>query len=206
MIKDESKKPLPIFTVILFLILPYTALTQSLDESIHLSINESEVIEVQQRNINTAIIIDGKIDEAVWTSITPYERLKVTQPDTLKDPIYKSVVKFFYTVDGFYFSIDMEQPKDTLVKRFTNRDDWATKSDKVSISIDTSGEAKYAYWMALSLGDSEGDGTLLPEKRYSMDWDGAWNGATSETDNGWSAEFYIPWSQMAMPKKQTIEL
>ena len=34
-----------------------------------------------------------------------------------------------------------------------------------------------------------------------MDWDGAWNGATSETDNGWSAEFYIPWSQMAMPKK-----
>lgn len=201
MIKDESKKLLPIFTVILFLILPYTALTQSLDESIHLSINESEVIEVQQRNINTAIIIDGKIDEAVWTSITPYERLKVTQPDTLKDPIYKSVVKFFYTVDGFYFSIDMEQPKDTLVKRFTNRDDWATKSDKVSISIDTSGEAKYAYWMALSLGDSEGDGTLLPEKRYSMDWDGAWNGATSETDNGWSAEFYIPWSQMAMPKK-----
>ena len=40
-----------------------------------------------------------------------------------------------------------------------------------------------------------------PEKRYSMDWDGAWYGATTETNDGWSAEFYIPWSQMAMPKK-----
>ena len=201
MIKDQSKKITKIFISILILILPLAAHTQSEIESVSLSVNNNEVIEVQQLDLNTIIKIDGKIDETTWDNITPYERLKVTKPDTLKDPIYKSIVRFFYTVDGFYFSMDMEQPNNTLVKRFTNRDDWATKSDKVSISIDTSGEAKYAYWMALFLGDSEGDGTLLPEKRYSMDWDGAWYGATSETENGWSAEFYIPWSQMAMPKK-----
>ena len=180
---------------------PTLVFAQDSSESIKLSLNKSEIIDVQQRDINIEIKIDGKIDEVAWRDITPFERMKVSQPDTFEDPIYKSVVRFFYTVDGLYFSIDMEQPKNTLVKRFTNRDDWRTQSDKVSISLDTSGEAKYAYWMALSLGDSEGDGTLLPEKRYSMDWDGAWYGATTETNDGWSAEFYIPWSQMAMPKK-----
>ncbi len=40
----------------------------------------------------------------------------------------------------------------------------------------------------------------MPEKIYSSDWDGAWYGATSDSDDGWSAEFYIPWSQVAMPK------
>ncbi len=190
-----------LLTLYLSIFLSSTLAAQDNSESLQISLNDSKIIDVQQRDLDVEIKIDGKIDEAAWQDITSFERMKVSKPDTLKDPIYKSIVRFFYTVDGFYFSVEMEQPKNTLVKRFTNRDDWRTKSDKVSVSIDTSGEAKYAYWMALSLGDSEGDGTLLPERRYSMDWDGAWYGATAETDNGWSAEFYIPWSQMAMPKK-----
>ena len=123
MIKDQSKKITKIFISILILILPLAAHTQSEIESVSLSVNNNEVIEVQQLDLNTIIKIDGKIDETTWDNITPYERLKVTKPDTLKDPIYKSIVRFFYTVDGFYFSMDMEQPNNTLVKRFTNRDD-----------------------------------------------------------------------------------
>lgn len=201
MFYDKLNRLKGLLALCLIAINPTLVFAQDSSESIKLSLNKSEIIDVQQRDINIEIKIDGKIDEVAWRDITPFERMKVSQPDTFEDPIYKSVVRFFYTVDGLYFSIDMEQPKNTLVKRFTNRDDWRTQSDKVSISLDTSGEAKYAYWMALSLGDSEGDGTLLPERRYSMDWDGAWYGATAETENGWSAEFYIPWSQMAMPKE-----
>jgi hypothetical protein len=44
------------------------------------------------------------------------------------------------------------------------------------------------------------DGTILPERQYGRDWDGAWYGATQVTDRGWSAEIYVPWSQVAMPK------
>ena len=58
----------------------------------------------------------------------------------------------------------MEQPKHTHVKRYLSRDDWQTKSDKVGLTIDTSGDGKYGYWFSLALGDSEGDGTLMPEK------------------------------------------
>ena len=77
----------------------------------------------------------------------------------------------------------MEQPKETLVKRFKSRDDWQTKSDKTGFSLDTSGEAKYGYWFSKSLGDSEADGVIMPEKIYSTDWDGAWYGSTAQTDN-----------------------
>ena len=56
--------------------------------------------------------------------------------------------------------------------------------------------------MTLALGDGVMDGTVLPERTYSREWDGAWFGATQKTDAGWSAEFFIPWGQMAMPKQQ----
>ena len=55
--------------------------------------------------------------------------------------------------------------------------------------------------MMLALGDNQLDGTILPERQYSSEWDGAWNGATSSNENGWSAEFFIPWRQMAMPQR-----
>ena len=187
--------------LILTVIFQSLVVAQNEINALQLSLDNNEIINVQKKPLDIDIKIDGKIDEALWDDIAAYGSFRVIKPDTLETTPYKTLLKFFYTADGFYISMDMEQPKDTLVKRFKSRDDWQTKSDKTGFSIDTSGEAKYGYWFSKSLGDSEADGTLMPEKIYAGDWDGAWYGSTAETDNGWSAEFYIPWSQMAMPKK-----
>jgi hypothetical protein len=187
--------------LVFILIFPQILFSQVTDDSLRFSLNNNEIINIQNKPLDIDIKIDGKIDDAVWDDIDSYGSFKVTRPDTLVKTTYETDVKIFYTADGFYISMDMEQPKETLVKRFKSRDDWQTKSDKTGFSIDTSGDAKYGYWFSKSLGDSEADGVIMPEKIYSTDWDGAWYGSTAETDNGWSAEFYIPWSQMAMPKK-----
>ncbi len=39
------------------------------------------------------------------------------------------------------------------------------------------------------------------EKQFTSDWDGAWEGATSETQTGWTAEMFIPWGVVSMPKQ-----
>jgi hypothetical protein len=146
------------------------------------------------------IKIDGHLDEAVWQRIQPIEKMKVTKPDTLADVPYKTNMRVFYSERGLYVSFDMEQPRATIIERFVARDEFQVSRDRIDFSLDTSGEGRYGYWMGLSLGDSQMDGTILPERQYSMTWDGAWYGATQRTDKGWSAEFYVPWSQMAMPK------
>ena len=45
---------------------------------------------------------------------------------------------------------------------------------------------------------------MLPERQFKRDWDGAWYGATATTERGWSAEYFIPWSQMAMPSEAQV--
>ena len=186
--------------IVLGLFMNDVALSQNNNSSIRVKIDNSEIIDVTRAEADVNIKIDGKIDEQEWQSLTVYDPYKVTEPDTLSETTYETKTRFFYTSSGFYFSMEMEQPKNTLVKRFKVRDDWQTQSDKVGFSLDTSGDGKYGYWFSIALGDSEGDGTLMPEKIYTADWDGAWYAATSETENGWSAEFYLPWSQVAMPK------
>jgi hypothetical protein len=150
------------------------------------------------------IVIDGHLREGAWKTAPLFEQLRVIEPDTLAIPPYKTEVRMVYTDRGLYVSFDLEQPAETIVKRFTLRDDFDVQRDNVSFTLDTSGEGRYAYWMNLSLGDVQMDGTVKPERDFSREWDGAWYGATQSTDDGWSAEFYVPWSQMAMPQVDGI--
>ena len=150
------------------------------------------------------ITVDGHIDEAVWARIKPYNDLKVVEPDTLADAPYDTDARFFYTERGIYVSFDMTQPAEMIVRRFAARDAFEVNRDNVGFVLDTSGDGRYGYWMNMSLGDSEMDGTVLPERNFSREWDGAWYGATQRTEKGWSAEFFVPWAQMTMPKQNGI--
>jgi Domain of unknown function (DUF5916) len=151
-----------------------------------------------------AIDVDGQLAESAWSNLPAIRELRVLEPDTLAEPRYATAVKILYTELGLYVGVDMEQPADTLVKRFTPRDDFDVNRDYVSITLDTSGTGRYGYWMNVSLGDSQRDGTILPERLYSSEWDGAWYGATQVTARGWSAEMFIPWSQMAMTRETDL--
>jgi hypothetical protein len=42
----------------------------------------------------------------------------------------------------------------------------------------------------------------MPERQYSRQWDGPWLGASATHDQGWSAEYFIPWSMMTMPETE----
>ena len=186
--------------VLVFLLLTLgTSFAQDNGKKILLVVDDSIPIEMQKMSNDVDIKIDGKIDENVWKELGVYDPYKVTNPDTLEETIYETKTRFFYTAEGLYFSLEMEQPKHTHVKRYLSRDDWQTKSDKVGLTIDTSGDGKYGYWFSLALGDSEGDGTLMPEKIYSSDWDGAWYGATSDSDDGWSAA--VSYTHLTLPTK-----
>lgn len=144
------------------------------------------------------IRIDGVVDEAIWQQLPVYDNMLVTDPDTLATPDFTTNTRFFYTDRGLYISAVMHQPPDSLVERLSTRDEEINR-DSFGITLDTSGEGLYGYWFELALGGSKADGKVLPERSFTRQWDGAWTGETAKTENGWSAEMYIPWSIMSMP-------
>lgn len=159
-----------------------------------------EVLRLKRIAPDVAVIrIDGRLDEGVWNTLPAYDELVVIEPDTLAKTPHKTLARLFYNDEGLYVGVDMEQPADTLIRRLSGRDSRHINRDGVSITIDTSGEGRYGYWFGVNLGDSLLDGTVLPERQFSSDWDGAWRGASQKTKKGWSAEFFIPWGTVSMP-------
>ena len=153
----------------------------------------------RRETVPEGFAVDGRLQETIWASLPGADNFLVDDPDTFAKPAYRTLVKAFYTRKGLYVGIDMEQPAETLVRRLSSRDSYVRR-DSVGVYLDTSGEGRYGYWMTVALGGSQSDGTLLPERQFSRDWDGAWYSGTQLTKTGWSAEFFLPWSQVAMPQ------
>jgi hypothetical protein len=148
--------------------------------------------EIEQR-------VDGRLDEPVWASLAVHGIFFVTNPDTLETPPYDTRVRIYYSTKGLHVGVEADQPPETLSPRLSGRDTWVLGRDWIHVSLDTSGTGRYGFFFELNLGDSLSDGTILPERQFSFDWDGPWRGATAETGSGWTAEFFIPWGTLSMP-------
>ncbi|MBD3648355.1 MAG: hypothetical protein HUJ31_13085, partial [Pseudomonadales bacterium] len=148
------------------------------------------------------IRIDGRLDEAMWQRIPVREEIRfvVLEPDTLEEAPWETRLRLFYTSEGLYVGVWNEQPVDTLVSRLSSRDSFIPRDD-IGFTLDPTGEGLYAYWFGVNLGGTLQDGTVLPERQFNNQWDGPWDGASAEHDQGWSAEFFIPWSMMSMPEQ-----
>ena len=145
------------------------------------------------------IVIDGKLDDAVWSRTPHYDGMTISSPDLGEPARYQTHLKLLSTERGLYVGVWMEQPAESLITRLSSRDSFMSR-DSYQLILDTSGEGLYGYWFEVSLGGSVGDGTVAPERNFQRSWDGPWDGASAVVEGGWAAEMYLPWGMMSMPR------
>ncbi len=168
----------------------------SSDGQMRLDVGDAIVV---PRYDSVDILIDGHLSEPAWSEVPGYDNMVVVEPDTLQPARFRSIARYIYTEQGLYVGVWNEQPPETLIARLSSRDDFINR-DGWGITIDTSGQGLYGYWFSVNLGGSVMDGKVAPERDFSREWDGPWDSATQELDDGWSAELFLPWSMMTMPQ------
>jgi hypothetical protein len=145
------------------------------------------------------IQIDGHLSEPVWQTLPAYDEFLIIEPDLMVKPPYRTYIRLTYDDKGLYIGADMRQPPETRIARLSGRDARDINRDSINFTLDTSGEGRYGFWFGINLGDALMDGTVLPERKFSNEWDGPWRGRSQVTETGWTAEFFVPWSAVSMP-------
>ncbi|MEO7916489.1 MAG: DUF5916 domain-containing protein [Dokdonella sp.] len=140
-----------------------------------------------------AVTIDGRMEADEWASARRVSDFRLTQPLSREPAPASTQAWILATPEGLAIAFRAEQPVEFPRKRQrTERDDDGSV-DRVNVYVDFDGDGRVGYNFTITLAGSISDATISDESRFKTDWDGDWQHASLEDDEGWSAEFLIPW-------------
>lgn len=147
--------------------------------------------------VERAMRIDGRLDEAAWREaplLTGFRRHNVDPGTTAS---YPTNVWVLYDDHNLYVGMRLHDPEPgQIAGQLGRRDSNTLYSDWASVLIDSHLDRRTAYLFSLSPRQVKRDGRMYDDTEGDMSWDGVWEGAARIDDEGWIAEFRIPFSQI----------
>jgi hypothetical protein len=149
----------------------------------------------------TDIVLDGRLDEAAWSTPDPATGFTQQQPND-GQPAQRTEVRFAYDDGALYVGARMY---DSLggagVTRQLTRRDQAVESDYIQLVLDTYHDHAGRTVLQVNPSGVKYDaGQASPNADPS--WDPVWQVETRVDSAGWTAEMRIPWSQLRFSSAQ----
>jgi len=144
------------------------------------------------------VVIDGVLSEDIWNR-PGFKGMVQQDPDQGKDPSQKSELWVSYDDEAVYFAAKFHDTNpDSIMARLVRRDFvWGDPSDGCVLYFDTYRDKRNGYFFYVSAAGTIADGLLQNDtKNTDLSWDAVWEGVPMITDEGWSLEVKIPFSQL----------
>lgn len=158
---------------------------------------------IQTVRITDSPKIDGIEDDAEWQEVpTAFDGPFIQRaPENLKPSAFRTEIKLAYDDNAFYVLAHMYDPEPGKVPRELGlRDQWGKNADLFAFTIDTYNRGQNAFYFGVTTAGVQLDTYMLPSGNDNA-WDAVWKSAVTFTENGWVAEFEIPYSAIRFPKK-----
>jgi hypothetical protein len=184
------------YALVLLTVCAGSAVAAQTDETVADGNLPKSVCLVRQQNA-VAPVIDGLLDDAVWTDATRIDDLHQFQPIDHGEPSEKSEFFVFYDEDYVYVGARLHDSDPSaisarqLVQGKTLRFD-----DAIEFLLDPFGTRRTGYWFQLNPNGIRRDGVYESPTEINRDWDGIWSGAAKIDATGWTAEVAIPFKTL----------
>lgn len=147
--------------------------------------------------------IDGIGDDEEWASVEPAFQGFFSQisPDNLKPSNFRTAIKIAYNDRSIYVLARMFDPNPRAIPRELGlRDQWGRNTDVFSFIFDTYNKGQNAFYFGVTAAGVQLDSYLTSQGDDDA-WDAVWESAVTFDEEGWTAEFEIPYSAIRFAKK-----
>lgn len=143
------------------------------------------------------IHIDGFLSEHAWETAVPVSGFFQFDPDEGAPVTEVSFVRVLYDDNGLFIGVKcLDSDPGAIVHQLTRRD-RSVQADRFSVMIDSYYDHTTAFLFSGSVSGVKSDGVLSHDGLvYDIQWDAVWDFAAEILEDGWSAEFKIPYSAL----------
>ena len=142
------------------------------------------------------IRVDGRLDEALWEQATPITDLVQKEPVEGAPPSDRTEIRFLYDDDALYVGARMYSGGP--IQAPMSRRDNVQQADYLLISLDGYLDRRTAYSFGVTASGVRLDHyhPADDEENIEVEFDPVWEASTTVDDQGWTAEMWIPFSQL----------
>ena len=149
--------------------------------------------------VESPIVIDGNLDEPAWSLAQPGGNFIQNEPRTGEPATEATEVRLLYDDENLYIGVYCfdSAGREGVTVTEVKRDYRPFDNDHFSFVLDTFNDNRNAFLFgtnprgAQREGQVEGDGDST-----NFDWDAIWYVKAKITDEGWQAEFAIPFKTL----------
>ncbi len=150
--------------------------------------------------ITSAITIDGVLEERDWGAAPKIGALTQREPANGQAPTENTEVTLLRDADNLYIGVMCyDSEPDRIIGTQRARDVGLNTDDRLEIVLDTYRDQRNAFYFATNPVGALVDGLLFSNGQSNLNWDAIWQVRTRRTDEGWSAEFAIPFKSLSFP-------
>jgi len=183
----------PFFTILIILLI-----TIEVRPFVRDTVGVRQVIEATK--ISQVVNIDGNLNENFWKQIKSVTHFTQRDPDEGKQPTEATEVKIAYDDNALYIGAIMHDASpDSIIARLV-RKDVDINSDLFGVFIDSYNDKRSGFYFGVNAAGTQYDGVLYNDTWDDDTWDGIWEGKAKVDNEGWVAEFKIPFSQLRFEK------
>jgi hypothetical protein len=153
---------------------------------------------VRAVRVTTPMRVDGKLDEAIYTTVLPASGFIQMEPQAGQPATEKTEVWVFYDKDNVYVSFRAweSDPGKRIVNEMRRDSSNIRQGDSVEFSFDTFRDRRNAIlFEANSLGGRT-DLQSTNERQMNVDWNPVWTLTAGKFDGGWTIEAAVPFKSI----------
>lgn len=144
----------------------------------------------------TPIEVDGRLDDPVWQDIPFQGDFLQRNPDDGAPSTQHTEFAVAYDSEFLYVGINALDDQPELIHGILTRRDESSPADWVYISIDSYHDHRTAFEFGLNAAGVKQDLRRFDDTDADFDWNAVWEGKVHINEDGWSAEFAIPFREL----------
>ena len=142
------------------------------------------------------IVVDGKLDEAVWESLPSGSGFTQNFPSDSTAPYFPTEFKFTYDDQFIYVALICFEGEGKPISQSLRRDFMWFQNDNAGLYLDPFDDKTNGFTFQVTPYNVQREGLVTLGGEVSDDWDNKWFSATQILEDRWVAEMAIPFKSI----------
>ena len=142
--------------------------------------------------------VDGRLDEPLWEQAPGIDDFVQKEPVEGAPPTERMEIRFVYDSSALYVGARMYKVPGSTIQAPMGRRDRVEQAENIQVALDTFHDRRTAYVFGVTAAGVRIDRFHPEDNEATFDegFDPVWQARTNMTEQGWTAELWIPFSQL----------